>query len=457
MSTQGKGTVLVHSQWSSGALVFYEKAYGMTTTGNIFKISNSAVKVGDTANDIDFQYYGTGSLSAIIDCGAATFTVTGIATTFVGAVTVGDGSTDVDFKAFFGSANNYLLVDEGNEKVTIAKTWGTAAQTGRPLDVTSTVNAALGSYSNAIKGYVTYGASGRTTGLGSAVNAEISLSAGTSSGTYAPLESELVLGSSASTGTQTGFMYCNATGNDASTFDTNGYFLIVGTGITPATGKFASANSQTLRCSIDGSDRYMVFSQTENGLGLGTSGSAQSYTAGTPACAWYFTAAGSGSTSLEPFYVKSTVTGTSPVGGRSRFHTYANVAAGGWLNALKGYMEFGASGSATGLASGICGELVLSAGTSSGTYAALEAELVAESGASAGTATSFIYMNCSDAATVINSANGYLFELGSGVTDTAGGIFEAETNTDSMSMTHVLKIRIAGTAYYIPLNTSKGF
>ena len=62
-----------------------------------------------------------------------------------------------------------------------------------------------------------------------------------------------------------------------------------------------------------------------------------------------------------------------------------------------------------------------------------------------------------DTDSVINGANGYLFEIGSGVTDTAGGIFEAETNTDSMSMTHVLKIRIAGTAYYLPLNTAKTF
>lgn len=78
MGTQGIGTFLVNSKWSSGTLIFYEKAVGMTTTGNIFAVGTTAVKVGDTANDIDFQFYGTGSISAIIDCGDSSFTLAGI-------------------------------------------------------------------------------------------------------------------------------------------------------------------------------------------------------------------------------------------------------------------------------------------------------------------------------------------------------------------------------------------
>ncbi len=65
--------------------------------------------------------------------------------------------------------------------------------------------------------------------------------------------------------------------------------------------------------------------------------------------------------------------------------------------------------------------------------------------------------NSGTGTTVMNSASGYLFELGTGITDTAGGVFETEANNDSMSMTHVLKCRISGTAYYIPLNTAKTF
>ena len=74
---------------------------------------------------------------------------------------------------------------------------GAGADGGRSKFAMST-NVALGSFSNALKAEVTYGASGRTTGLGSAFVTEMSLSAGTSSGTYAPLEIELNVPSGAS-------------------------------------------------------------------------------------------------------------------------------------------------------------------------------------------------------------------------------------------------------------------
>lgn len=162
-----------------------------------------------------------------------------------------------------------------------------------------------------------------------------------------------------------------------------------------------------------------------------------------------------GSNSVESMYVKSTLTGAAGVGGRARFHTYANVGLGGWANALKGYMEFGASGSVTGIGSGVLGEVVLSAGTSGGTYAGLESEIVVGSSASCGTATSFLYGNISgaDAATTGNLGT-YLFELGTGVADTANGLFEAEV-VASLASTHKIRCRIAGTTYYIPLNTAK--
>lgn len=88
MSTSGKGTYLINSDWASGALVFFEKAVGRTATGDIFTLSTSAVKVGGTSQDVDFQVYGAGSVSAIIDIGAATFTLVGIATATNGAMTI---------------------------------------------------------------------------------------------------------------------------------------------------------------------------------------------------------------------------------------------------------------------------------------------------------------------------------------------------------------------------------
>jgi len=359
--------------------------------------------------------------------------------------------------------NGDVTITNTGQAVAVASTWATAAATGRPWEVDLTVNAALGSYSNAIKGYVVYGTSGRTTGLGSAVNAEILLSAGTSSGTYAPLESEIVINTNGLTGTATSFLYCNATGTAASTFDTNGYLFQIGTGITPAAGKFASLHSQTLKCLIEANTRYAVMSQMEDGLGLGNSTTSMTLTTyANHAIEVYSTSASADtSNSVEPIYMKSIMTAANGVGGRARFHLYTDVALGSWSNALKGYTEYGASGRTTGLGSAVCAEILLSVGTTSGTYAPLESELVANSAVSSGTATSFLYMNIagtdSTGKTTLNT-NGYLFELGSGITDTAGGIFEAETvAAGAVDFTHVLKIRIAGTAYYIGLNTAKTF
>jgi len=125
---------------------------------------------------------------------------------------------------------------------------------------------ALGGWSNALKAEVTYGASGRTTGLGSALCVEMTLSAGTSSGTYAPLEIELNLGTNAVTGTATSLMYLSVNGAAAATFDTNG-FLFTLAGVTAASGKVFQANTaaaatHALRCKIGSTSYYVMLTDT---------------------------------------------------------------------------------------------------------------------------------------------------------------------------------------------------
>jgi hypothetical protein len=118
---------------------------------------------------------------------------------------------------------------------------GAGADGGRAKFAMST-NVALGSFSNALKAEVTYGASGRTTGLGSAFVAELTLSAGTSSGTYAPLELELNCASGASTGTTTSLIYASVNGTGAGTVDTNGVFMNI-QGLTAGAGKMLVAGT----------------------------------------------------------------------------------------------------------------------------------------------------------------------------------------------------------------------
>ena len=90
--THGIGVFGIDSKFASGSLVFYEKTVGRTATGDVFTVGTAAVKVGGTGNDIDFQFYGTGSLSAIIDCGAATLTLVGITTSTDKPVSITDAT-----------------------------------------------------------------------------------------------------------------------------------------------------------------------------------------------------------------------------------------------------------------------------------------------------------------------------------------------------------------------------
>ncbi len=90
--THGIGTFGINSKFASGNLVFYEKTVGRTATGDVFTVGTAAVKVGGTSQDVDFQVYGTGSLSAIIDIGAATFALVGLAASTDGIFTISNAT-----------------------------------------------------------------------------------------------------------------------------------------------------------------------------------------------------------------------------------------------------------------------------------------------------------------------------------------------------------------------------
>jgi hypothetical protein len=128
-----------------------------------------------------------------------------------------------------------------NASITSVTMTGVGGTGGRTLFEMDT-NVALGSFSNALKAQVTYGATGRTTGLGSAFVAELTLSAGTTSGTYAPVEIELNAPASASTGTRTSFIYASTQGANVAAVDTNGVFLNL-QGLTAGAGKMLVAGS----------------------------------------------------------------------------------------------------------------------------------------------------------------------------------------------------------------------
>jgi hypothetical protein len=157
-----------------------------------------------------------------------------------------------------------------NANTTVVTMTGVGGTGGRTLFEMDT-NVALGSFSNALKAEVTYGATGRTTGLGSAFVAEMTLSAGTSAGTYAPIEIELNLGTSASTGTASSLIFASVNGDGKATMDTNGYLLNLA-GVTVAGAKLAATGTITnvneithgLRVKIAGSDYYLLAATAAN-------------------------------------------------------------------------------------------------------------------------------------------------------------------------------------------------
>ena len=163
-----------------------------------------------------------------------------------------------------------------------------------------------------------------------------------------------------------------------------------------------------------------------------------------------------GGTSVEPYTITSTMTGVGGVGGRFKSQLNTNVALGGWSNAIKAEVVYGASGKTTGLGSASLAEMTLSAGTADGNYALFEGELNLGAGALTGTATSLIYLSVNQ--TGGNTAfddNGFIFNI-QGLTANSADAFRTGIVAATLSAltTAALRIKIGSTEYFIPLATA---
>jgi hypothetical protein len=173
-----------------------------------------------------------------------------------------DGAIDLTYSsADTGTANVEPIVMEN----TMTGAGGLAGRARFQLNA----DAALGSYSNAMKAITVYGASGKTTGLGSAFVAEMTMSAGTDAGTYAPLEIELNAPTGTDTGTLTSFIHISTQGDDVATIDDNVRLfnlngVTAGTGHVFQTGNTAPATvGGTLKCRVAGTDYYVILYTSE--------------------------------------------------------------------------------------------------------------------------------------------------------------------------------------------------
>jgi len=163
-----------------------------------------------------------------------------------------------------------------------------------------------------------------------------------------------------------------------------------------------------------------------------------------------------GATSVEPVLVSTTMTGTGGVGGRAKFLTTINSVLGSYSNALKGEVVYGTSGRTTGLGSAVLAEMTLSAGTSAGNYAPVEIELNCSTGASTGTTTALIYASVNGTGKATVDTNGYLLNL-AGVTVAGAKLAATGTITNVNEITHGLRVKIAGSDYYLLAATAANF
>jgi len=245
--------------------------------------------------------------------------------------------------------------------------------------------------------------------------------------------------------------------------DTNGGMVIVGT--SKITGASTLIGALTVGVNDTGHDvklfgatdgSYLLWDESDDRLEfvnawieMGTSGSPTSIVFdGKKVLGIYTTCASTNAgTSLEPVVVSTTMTGAGQVGGRSLFYMTTNVALGGWSNALKAQVVYGAAGRTAGLGSALVAEMTLSAGTTPGTYAPFEIELNMGAAGVCGAQTSLIYMAVNDAAATTFDTDGFLFAI-NGLTKGVGGLFHATTAT---AATHGLRISVGGVGYDILL------
>lgn len=232
-------------------------------------------------------------------------------------------------------------------------------------------------------------------------------------------------------------------------YDDDSYIVATAAGAL----KIVGGTSLTLESTTITFNGAIALSGTDS-IALGTSGSPLTLTASSPIFTLYSTTSNASTTNAEPFYVKSTLTGVGGYGGRSRFHTYSNVASGSNLMGLKSMLEFGDSGTGNGLSAGFCSELVMpNADTTSegGAYCVLELEYVA-GGSSLVTAgnlavnhASFIRATNSGDADGDFDDNGFFFVL-SGLNDATGHLLYNNT----------LKVGVGTTTWYMPLSSAQG-
>jgi len=328
-----------------------------------------------------------------------------------------------------------------------------------------------GDWANAIVGRIEYTAPGKADGgMAAAICGELNMpGAAQTGGAYYVFDAELNCPASHTNADNAAlpvaFLKYGLWGNATAmgSFEDGGYLWHMD-GFTAGAGNILSADSDTVRVNIGGTDRFVVLSEMQNALHLGLTGAHNAIAASAPSLGVYTSdIAETGTVRAGEIIHTVGVTDLSTV--REAFYVNIDSAytTGDWTNAIVGRINYTAPGKADGgMAAAICGEMSLpGAAQSGGTYYAIDAELECPASftcaANPALPVAFMKFGVWGDATAIDSfeAGGYLFHI-DGIADTANGLFDA-TNVDDPDFTHALKINIGGTDYFIGLSTSVAF
>jgi len=332
---------------------------------------------------------------------------------------------------------------------------------GRGMEVKLTIDdVALGAHCNAIKGYTDFNDTGTVAGLGSAVVAELRMAGGAVAGNYYPLEIELEFQSDTNItpiGGRAGFIYAKINGTTTD-FDDDGDFMKI-EGVVAEVNHLLSLTSQTLRSRVAGTDRYLVLSQMQDGLGLGVSGTPMDFstTSANKAIAVYTTSSStSTSVNVLPVYIDATMTGANGQGrGMEVKLTIDNAKLGAHCNAIKGYVDFNGGsgvGMVTGLGSAIVAEMKMAGGAMThGTYAVMELELVCPASWTGNFSTSFIHAQVSGTTSGNFDDYGYFFTLTGVASDAAHMWYEPGSAIAAKAIDEFIRVKTPGGVRYIPL------
>ena len=335
----------------------------------------------------------------------------------------------------------------------------TAYQTAgynRVLDVVLDSSYGTGGDGAVIRAQCDYTGGGFAHGIMNVLTSEIKLPASslTRGAAYAlELRVNVPTGGSWNSAGPIGFVRVRSAGTGATEIDDHAYFMMFH-GHTAGADSMVSLESQTVKCSFSGEAaptttvRYLVFSQMQDGLGLGASDNLMDLGVSTTkrAVQLYTTSASvTAATSIRYLYAYHEASAAGS-GHRAEFHTKIlnGCIVTNWANALKGYIEFGDdTARGNGLNSAICAEMKLpNNAVAAGEYWPLEIELVGQASGGHGHGTGFITCRGSGTMTDVDDY-GFLLDV-QGMTPLAGQMLAVEAQT--------LKCRIGTATRYMVLS-----